>query len=127
MSHVSQLEELNREINQLPYVSDSQQYNTREFWALLTESGGDCEDYVLTKIKRLLELGWPIQDLRVACVYTETNEYHAVLVVSAPDQDYMLDSRMDELVPVSQLTNIGYRTHKIQHQGGSDRWVEWLS
>ena len=127
MSYISQLEEINKEINQLPYVSDPQQYGVREFWTILTEAGGDCEDYVLTKINRLLELGWRMEDLRVAWVYTETNEYHAVLVVSAQDQDYMLDSRMDELVPVLQLTNIGYRTHKIQHQGGGNRWVEWLS
>lgn len=127
MQWIAQLQELNQEVNKLPYVSDPEQYNTREHWATLTESGGDCEDFVLTKIKRLLGFGWNIVDLRIACVYTETNEYHAVLVVSAPDQDYMLDSRMDELIPVSQLVNIGYRTHKIQAQGGSPRWVEWLS
>lgn len=54
---------------------------------------GDCEDYVLTKRRRLIELGWPANALRIAIAYTPNNNGHAVLVVSTTKGDLVLDNR----------------------------------
>jgi predicted transglutaminase-like cysteine proteinase len=54
---------------------------------------GDCEDYVLTKRRRLIELGWSPNALRVAIAYTPNDNGHAVLVVSTNKGDLVLDNR----------------------------------
>lgn len=56
-------------------------------------AAGDCEDYVLTKRRRLIELGWSPNALRVAIAYTPNNNGHAVLVVSTSKGDLVLDNR----------------------------------
>lgn len=56
-------------------------------------AAGDCEDYVLTKRRRLIQLGWSPNALRVAIAYTPNNNGHAVLVVSTNKGDLVLDNR----------------------------------
>jgi len=56
-------------------------------------AAGDCEDYVLTKRRRLIELGWSPNALRIAIAYTPNNNGHAVLVVSTTKGDLVLDNR----------------------------------
>ena len=113
-------------VNTLPYVGDAEKYKQADFWTEITESGGDCEDYSITKLRRLIQCGWPVETLHLACCYVETGEYHAVLVVETPDGAYMLDNRIDVPVTVDQLKSIGYRPHVIQAVGGKPQWKEWL-
>lgn len=56
-------------------------------------AAGDCEDYVLTKRRRLIELGWSPSALRIGIAYTPKNNGHAVLVVSTTKGDLVLDNR----------------------------------
>lgn len=60
-------------------------------------STGDCEDYALTKRKRLLELGWPSRALRMAVATTPSGEGHAVLVVRTSKGDLVLDNRTSQV------------------------------
>lgn len=50
--------------NKYTYVAD-----TVEYWSFLSQldTTGDCEDFALTKIQRLLDDGWSINDLQLAC------------------------------------------------------------
>jgi predicted transglutaminase-like cysteine proteinase len=60
-------------------------------------SAGDCEDYALTKRRRLIELGWSPNALRMAIAYTPNNNGHAVLVVSTSKGDLVLDNRINAI------------------------------
>lgn len=85
-----QLRQVNFQINRSiePRYDDA---GTDEWQADVT--AGDCEDYVLTKRRRLIELGWSPNALRIAIAYTPNNNGHAVLVVSTTKGDLVLDNR----------------------------------
>lgn len=60
-------------------------------------AAGDCEEFALTKRERLLKLGLPASALRMAVASTAEGEGHAVLVVSTPSGDFVLDNRLDRI------------------------------
>lgn len=123
---MSQLEAVNEEVNRLPYKSDADRYRVPEFWASIDADGGDCEDYAIGKLNRLVVLGWPVAFLRLAMCFAETGEHHAVLIASLVQGDYMLDNRQPRVVPVADVVPVlGYRPESIQSRGGSREWVEW--
>lgn len=55
-------------------------------------STGDCEDYVLTKRAKLIQMGVPAGALRIATTHTRRGEPHAILVVKTSEGDYVLDN-----------------------------------
>lgn len=59
---------------------------------------GDCEDYVLTKRKELINQGWPARSMRIAVAYTPNNEGHAVLIVRTSRGDLVLDNRTNSII-----------------------------
>lgn len=123
---LADLAEVNEEVNSLPYVADADRYGRPEFWAEISASGGDCEDFAIGKLNRLAARRWPIESLRLAACYVETGEYHAVLVAGTPTGDMVLDNRKPDPIPVSELAVIGYRPDRIQEAGGSKTWVRWI-
>lgn len=104
---------VNAKVNLLPYCSDPKQYDKPDFWTDILESG-DCEDYALTKLHRLLALGWPISMMRLACCYCETGEYHAVLLVDFDGQTWVLDNRYGHPMEFQMLP---YKWDRIQIAG----------
>jgi predicted transglutaminase-like cysteine proteinase len=84
-------------------------------------SSGDCEDYVLTKRKRLIELGWSASALRIAVTYTPTNSGHAVLVVSTSRGDLVLDNRHNSVL---DWRDTDLRWQKIQSPDNPLSWNE---
>ena len=114
-------------VNCLPYAADAERYRLPDFWERITdEDAGDCEDFALGKLNRLLDLGWPIECLRLACCYVEDGGYHAVLAVMLEDgSDLILDNRQNHPCSVEELKRIGYKPDKIQSVGGSQTWVKW--
>jgi len=54
---------------------------------------GDCEDYALTKRKKLIEMGWSSRSLRIAVALTGRGEGHAVLIAKTSEGDLVLDNR----------------------------------
>lgn len=84
------LQEINEQINaDTTYTCDMALYGREDFWELV-KGKGDCEDYALTKRKHLLDIGWPLEALRIACCWTEKGEYHGVLIATFEDKDYVL-------------------------------------
>jgi predicted transglutaminase-like cysteine proteinase len=55
-------------------------------------AAGDCEDYALTKRRKLIALGWSARALRIAVARTASVEGHAVLVVATSQGDLVLDN-----------------------------------
>jgi predicted transglutaminase-like cysteine proteinase len=96
--------------NSVTYRTDIDLYSTTEFW-VEPVSAGDCEDYALAKRKRLLDMGVDSKYLRLATCWTETWEYHAVLIVTTNEGDYVLDNRYP--LPMMKQ-DLRYRWHKIQ-------------
>jgi hypothetical protein len=66
---LTDLAEVNTEVNAFPYQRDS---IDSDHWYFLTgTAAGDCEDYSITKIQKLLERGWSIDNLRLESGFRE--------------------------------------------------------
>lgn len=92
---------INREANHaIRYVSD-QASGRQDVWTVATTTG-DCEDYALAKRAALMDIGLPQSALRLATVYSRRTGYHAVLVVSTTNGDYVLDNTRDAVLPWTQ-------------------------
>ena len=92
------LDVVNLEVNEgVEYVSDITQYKREDVWEDGTETGkADCEDYAIAKIRKLLALGWPKSDLRLALVGIDNAAQIDHGVACARDQDgqwWVLDNR----------------------------------
>jgi len=119
--HLDTLRSVNVEIN-----SSINQQNDRTIGAIKDEwqiarSAGDCEDFVLAKRARLLQIGWPAGTLRIAVARTPTGEGHAVLVVRTAAGDIVLDNRNNAILPW-QHANL--RWVKIQSGSNPRRWFK---
>lgn len=113
-AHWAQLEQVQRHVNNsVRYIENIRQFGSADVWEI-ADREGDCKDIALAKRKRLLELGWPPESLRMALAYTETGEMHAVLTVDVTTVEgqrgtYVLDNRFAEVEPWQVMTRYGYR------------------
>ena len=80
---------------------------------------GDCEDFVLTKRRKLIALGWSPRTLRIAVTRTASGEGHAVLVVKTSKGDLVLDNRTSA-IKSWQRTNLSWV--KIQSAENPRLW-----
>lgn len=97
-----QLAQVNETVNRLPYRVDLERYGRPEFWTEIDAAGGDCEDFALGKRRRLRELGWPEESLRLAtCTYH--GDGHAVLTVDTDAGVWVLDNRYTDPQPWAVL------------------------
>lgn len=124
--------------NRTGYRTDLELYGKPEFWEV-ANGLGDCEDYALAK-RRLLLADMPAlaDKIRIAVVFTRdpyaqrmreskrevlptgTDFFtgnHAVLVVSVPEGDYILDCNYP--TPM-QLFETGYTIDRIQIAGTTE-------
>lgn len=123
-----QIDRINRRINaSTRYRPDVELYGRIEFWEV-AQGAGDCEDYALAKRAALLAEGFPAEDLRLATVFTETEEGrqrmeagkmgdHAVLIAATPEGDYILDNRFE--YPML-LRDTQYTMDRVQVAGTSN-------
>lgn len=114
----AELKKVNAAINRaIRPVSDA---DGRDVWSVdVTE--GDCEDYAMTKRKRLIEMGWPSKALRMAIARTAWGEGHAVLVVKTDNGDFVLDNRTNA---IKTWRAAGLRWLKIQSGTNPKIWFD---
>lgn len=97
-----QLRAVNRFANTREYVLDIDNYGIEDYWAIPREflgNGGDCEDYVITKLFSLLWLGYPPDDLRLVVVQdTNLRVPHAVLAVARGGDILILDNQVQAVL-----------------------------
>lgn len=83
---------------------------------------GDCEDYALSKYLILRDAGLKPSDMRFAVAFTETDEYHAVLIVDTDQGSIVLDNRFDIPLNWQLMTEGGYRWIAAQERGVPTTW-----
>jgi len=111
---------VNSQINrQTDQIEDQAQYGRQEYWSLPTALGGDCEDIVLLKKKKLLEKGVASETLLIATVLDLNRNSHAVLVLRTKQGDFVLDSLQDKVIP---WRSTGYTFLKMQNPKSLRRW-----
>lgn len=86
------LERINREVNAaITFKPDD-----KDSWDVDAKIG-DCDDYTVTKKKRLVEAGVPRGAMRAAYVLPVDEISHVFLVVSTVHGDFVLDNQTDEV------------------------------
>jgi predicted transglutaminase-like cysteine proteinase len=97
-----QLKRVNRYANNKRYILDIDNYGVEDYWAIPREflfTGGDCEDYAITKLFSLRWLNYPVNDLRIV-VLQDTNLRipHAVLAVARGTDIAILDNQISSVL-----------------------------
>jgi len=111
---------VNRAVNaEISYTSDSQVFGQTEFWAR-PDGAGDCEDFAILKLERLLAEGFPRRALRLAIAVRPDGLLHAVLTVKTDRGTYVLDNNHAEPQPWHKLGYSGWRWENPGQQA-------WLS
>ena len=85
-----ELRRVNSQVNRA--IRPVNEIGARDSWEV-NVAAGDCEDFVLTKRRKLISLGWSPRALRIAVTRTASGEGHAVLVVKTSKGDLVLDNR----------------------------------
>jgi len=97
-----QLQAVNRFANTREYVLDLENYGVEDYWAIPREflgNGGDCEDYVITKLFSLRWLGYAADDMRLVIVQdTNLRVPHAVLAVTSGRDTLILDNQVQAVL-----------------------------
>lgn len=104
-------------------VSDQEQYDEVERWTYPDKGQGDCEDYVLVKKKRLIELGWPASALLITVVRDEFYEGHAILTVRTDRGEFILDNKRSEILASDETK---YFFIKRQSANDPRKWVSLI-
>jgi predicted transglutaminase-like cysteine proteinase len=116
-----EMERVNRYVNDhVKPMTDLDHYGVVEKWAYPDDGYGDCEDYVLSKRKMLMQAGWPQSALLVTVVRDKKGDGRAVLTVRTDKGEYILDNQEDQILTWSET---GYRFVKRQAQTDVNVWV----
>ncbi|WP_078061955.1 transglutaminase-like cysteine peptidase [Catenovulum maritimum] len=107
------LEKVNRFFNLFDFVSDQKQWNKEDYWATPLEfighKAGDCEDFSVAKYFTLLELGVPIEKLKLTYVKAvKLNQFHMVLAYypNAKSVPLILDNLDGEIKPAHKRRDL---------------------
>ncbi|MGB3337071.1 MAG: transglutaminase-like cysteine peptidase [Devosia sp.] len=65
-------------------------------------SAGDCEDYVLSKRRALINAGFPPSSLRIGYVKAPQGVDHAILIVKTDVSDLVLDNLAANVIPLQE-------------------------
>ncbi|WP_310474751.1 transglutaminase-like cysteine peptidase [Sandarakinorhabdus sp.] len=106
-------------------VRDKSRFRRADHWEIADAQGGDCEDKALLARAALVAQGWPQASLRIALVWTEAREYHAVLTVDVVRHGaaatYVIDNRFPWVLGWDALSQHGYRWDRRQAGRGWTR------
>ena len=113
------LTRVNREVNNA-IVPRKKSYgaNIEDRWTI-SPTSGDCNDYAVTKRRKLIESGIPASALRLSVTKTPAGEGHLVLVVTTNKADLVLDNLVDAIKP---WQNTNYQWIKIQSSTSPRLW-----
>jgi predicted transglutaminase-like cysteine proteinase len=100
-------------------LTDEDHWGVPDVWDLASDGFGDCEDYQLLKRKLLVEAGLPRRALRMTVVIDEKGEGHAVLMARTDRGDFILDNKLQSVMPWHRT---GYIFVKREGQDGPG-WI----
>ena len=101
---------------------DRLHWGVEDRWDYPTDGMGDREDIQLLKRKLLVEQGLPRRALRMAVVFDEIKDGHAVLMVLTDRGEFILDNKRDAVLPWNQT---GYTYVKREGSDGP-AWVSLI-
>ena len=117
-----ELDMVNQSFNRsIKPVTDQEQYGVAEYWTYAVTGSGDCEEYVLEKRRRLIQLGWSPASLLISVVIDKQNGGHAVLTAVTDQGEFVLDNITDDIVPWSKS---GLMFVKRQSPSDPNIWVD---
>lgn len=115
------VQQVNRQVNaSTREITDQSQYRTREYWALPTTRGGDCEDFALLKKRDLINAGIDPNKLLIATVLDTRRNAHAVLIYRSAQGDLVLDNLTNRIKPWKTTRYLFLRMQDPRQPG---RWV----
>ncbi|NGO64172.1 transglutaminase-like cysteine peptidase [Rhizobium daejeonense] len=91
---------INRSVNHR--IAPRNDRNGLDVWTL-SPRYGDCDDYAVTKRRKLIEAGLPARSVRLAIGRTPNGQGHAVVVVRTRTADLVLDNRSDAIKRVNEV------------------------
>lgn len=99
---MDQIRRVNEYANQQQYILDIENYGVEDYWATPRQflyNNGDCEDYAITKMLSLKQLGFDISRMRIV-VLQDTNLRipHAVLAVDVKGDTLIMDNQVEEVI-----------------------------
>lgn len=101
-------------------MTDLEMWGKEEVWSFPT-TAADCEDFVLEKRRRLIQLGLPSGNLLITVLRQTNGDGHAVLTLRTTAGDYILDN-LDSRIRLWSNTDYTY----LKRQSERDSGV-WLS
>ncbi|MGH6913570.1 MAG: transglutaminase-like cysteine peptidase, partial [Geminicoccales bacterium] len=104
---MTQIDTINREMNEKLYVIDPINWGVPDYWATpfqFRRKNGDCEDYAIAKFMALRALGFDNPEMRIV-VLNDLNLgiAHAILVVYVDGQALVLDNQIKSVVPADTI------------------------
>lgn len=97
---LSLLRKVNASVNgSVKPMEDADNYGVAEKWTLPANGRGDCEDYAMLKMKRLIEAGFGSDRLALSVVLDRRGRNHVVLIARMPNGDYVLDNQAGAVKP----------------------------
>ncbi len=123
---LTMVREINARMNKAKYITDSNNWGKKDYWASPGEfmsRFGDCEDYAIIKFLSLKKLGFKEDQLRVVAVKDMNLKVgHAILVVFLDGKTYVLDNQIKQVVeaatirhyqPVFSINNSTWWRHRV--------------
>lgn len=134
-SDIEKLELVNNFFNQMKWAEDKQLWESKDYWATPIESliknAGDCEDFSIAKYFTLLELGIPVENLKVSYVkLIEDNQAHMVLAYYAEENSdpLILDNIHKEIRRGSERNDLDpmfhFNSQGVWKKGESEKLLD---
>jgi len=99
---MTQLQEVNRYMNDHPYILDIVNWGVPDYWETPKEfldRNGDCEDYAIAKFYSMLALGMDDDHLRIVVLQDLNLQIpHAILVAYLDGKPFVLDNQIPQVV-----------------------------
>lgn len=107
------LTQTNQFFNQLRFLSDGEQWGSRDYWAtpleFLGRGAGDCEEFAIAKYVTLVKSDVPTAQLRITYVKALRPRQAHMVLTWAPksgDMPLVLDNLIAEIRPASARTDL---------------------
>ena len=115
MSERKKLDEVNRFVNKVRFVSDQNAWGVKDYWArpveFLGRDKGDCEDFVITKYFMLRKAGVPEEKLFFTYVKAlRLNQAHMVLTYydTPKSMPFVLDNLNFKVLQASKRNDLAF-------------------
>jgi len=117
----AEIVEINNSINtRIKPKTDLENNGVEDYWTVVDNGFGDCEDYALEKRRELMSEGVPAGDLLMTVVRLPSGDGHAVLTVRTRLGEFILDNLESRVL---SFADTDYTYLKRQSTENSGVWV----